>query len=271
MNRKTAPILLYHGVREGTDDAIRDPLYGVPAHVLAVQLGWLRENGFRTLALDRLLSFGDGGERACAVTVDDCLRSAYTHILPALGERGFTAVFFAIAGTIGKPGWVGWGELREMARSGMEIGSHGLTHTNLASLPVSMIRRELVDSRKRIEDGVGERVRYLSLPGGYRREGVESLAAEAGYEAVCGSRWGYVTEGSGSYFLSRFCMKAGDGIPLLGDIMKRSGPHLLWRTRRERFREFARRAMGDAAYRRLRGWLIPAGTPRELPCFPADG
>ena len=80
-----------------------------------------------------------------------------------------------------------WGGVRELARSGMTIGSHTATHPVLASLPEWIQRRELHDSRERIADEIGHKPDMLAYPVGGPEafsDATKRLTREAGYRAA---------------------------------------------------------------------------------------
>jgi peptidoglycan/xylan/chitin deacetylase (PgdA/CDA1 family) len=78
-----------------------------------------------------------------------------------------------------------------MAAAGMRISSHTHTHQPLSVLQDEAVLRELVESRQRLEDGLGESIDALALPGGSFPSGwnAERFAA-AGYRWVATSRAG---------------------------------------------------------------------------------
>ncbi|MCK5875650.1 MAG: polysaccharide deacetylase family protein [Alcanivoracaceae bacterium] len=81
-----------------------------------------------------------------------------------------------------------WDQLREMAASGMEIGSHSCSHAVLANETRSRIRNELLQSRQRIEDETGKPCRSLAYPvGGEAATNpiVIDEARKAGYQHAC--------------------------------------------------------------------------------------
>jgi peptidoglycan/xylan/chitin deacetylase (PgdA/CDA1 family) len=83
--------------------------------------------------------------------------------------------------------FMSWESVREMARGGMTIGSHTVTHSVLASLSESAQRRELRDSRDRIAEAVGLPPGMLAYPVGGPRSFTRvtrQLAREAGYRAA---------------------------------------------------------------------------------------
>lgn len=80
-----------------------------------------------------------------------------------------------------------WDEVRLMASKGFEFGSHTLTHPILTEVPASEVRRELVESRARLEDELGVSIRTLAYPNGTPADfnsQIMEMAIDAGYSAA---------------------------------------------------------------------------------------
>jgi peptidoglycan/xylan/chitin deacetylase (PgdA/CDA1 family) len=81
-----------------------------------------------------------------------------------------------------------WQALRDMADSGMEIGSHSCSHAVLANEDPARIQSELSRSRQRIEQQLGRPCISLAYPVGGRsaiNHQVLQQAAESGYQYAC--------------------------------------------------------------------------------------
>lgn len=61
-----------------------------------------------------------------------------------------------------------WEDVRDMATGGIEFGSHSCRHAILAHLPPDELRRELADSKRRIEDETGTPCTSVAYPVGRR-------------------------------------------------------------------------------------------------------
>ncbi len=118
------------------------------------------------------------------ITFDDGLISSYRFALPILKDYKYKAYFFIPTGLIGNTRHISAAMLQEMARLGMVIGSHGITHKLMTGLTNNRLERELIDSRSELEDIIGEEVTSLSLPGGGYDCRVISIANEAGYKYI---------------------------------------------------------------------------------------
>jgi peptidoglycan/xylan/chitin deacetylase (PgdA/CDA1 family) len=57
-----------------------------------------------------------------------------------------------------------WDELRRMVRAGHTVGSHTLSHPNLAHVGPAELKSELVGSRQRLERELGVPVEHFAYP-----------------------------------------------------------------------------------------------------------
>jgi peptidoglycan/xylan/chitin deacetylase (PgdA/CDA1 family) len=129
-------------------------------------------------------------QRPIHLTFDDGCRSFLTHALPILDRFNFKTTVFPVAGYMGKTSsWdvmpqfphLSKHEIREISVLGHEIGSHGLTHSNLTYLSTADLKTELSDSKKILEDITGKKVTSLSFPFGSWNKRVWEHAQETGY------------------------------------------------------------------------------------------
>jgi len=79
---------------------------------------------------------------------------------------------------------VTWDQAREMCANGVEIGSHTLTHPILTNVDDERLRRELRDSKARLEEVLGHQVDLFCYPNGDNDGRVQRQVAQAGYRAA---------------------------------------------------------------------------------------
>src|SRR5215510_10937302 len=111
--------------RAMTDDRVINILFhgvGTPQRELEPdeEHYWVSEDRFRSI-LDELAVIS--GVR---ISFDDGNASDAEIALPALLERGLRADFFVLAGRLGATGSLDDDDVRQLARHGMNIGSHGM-------------------------------------------------------------------------------------------------------------------------------------------------
>jgi peptidoglycan/xylan/chitin deacetylase (PgdA/CDA1 family) len=226
-------VLLYHAVGERAGG---DPRYAVTRTQLAGHLEQIRRGGYSVVPLARVWSGPDGDAApAVALTFDDGRASDYRHAYPLLMEHGLVGEFFVNPGTIGRPGYLSWGEAREMLRAGMHFQSHAHDHVYLTLLSGALLERQVLDSKHRIEDELGGAVEFLAAPYGDVNRRVRQAALAAGYRAVCTS-WDWPAR-AGRSTLSRIAVYArttpndlarllrGDPLPYLRRVARSAVLH----------------------------------------------
>lgn len=103
---------------------------------------------------------------------------------------------------------INWEQAREMDTAGMEIGSHTLTHPILTNVSVPELRRELVESRKRLESILKRKVDYLCYPNGNYNSAVASEVERAGYRCAVTVEQGLNDERTNPFTLRRIHTEA---------------------------------------------------------------
>lgn len=220
LGRRSVRILYYHSI---SDAPMRS---SVSPSLFAAQMELLAGRGYAVLALSdavhRLAARGTLPQQAVVVTLDDGFRDNYDHAMPVLQRLGLPATVFLTAGYIGTsrlptltrttfmPEPLDWKQVREMARHGIEFGSHTCTHPLLSQLPREMARRELGESRRVIENEIGQPVSLFCYPRGDFDHAVKALVREEGYVAACSTRPGVNDAGGDLYALRRTYVSRND-------------------------------------------------------------
>ena len=102
-----------------------------------------------------------------------------------------------------------WDDVKQLAAWGMTVGSHSLTHPNLALLPPEALREELEGSRQVIAARTGSECRHVCYPYGACSDAVAAAARNAGYiSGVTTVAPGLNSPGADPFRLKRFAMPA---------------------------------------------------------------
>ncbi|MBI4609216.1 MAG: polysaccharide deacetylase family protein [Candidatus Rokubacteria bacterium] len=236
------PILMYHQVG--------DPLRGVRACQDCVspgcftrQLRAILRAGYRVISLGQLVRWLDASpdalKRCVVLTFDDGFRGQFRNAYPVLRRYGVPATFFLIAGYIGtdtffphlglagRPDggrdgalsdWrpLSWDEAKGLARNGMEIGSHSVSHRSLGRMGRDEAAAEVRRSKEILEERLGIRVEGFAYPFGSRAyrdfdRGVQELLREAGYRVACTTVVGRNSGGADRLALRRIPVEEADG------------------------------------------------------------
>ncbi len=115
--------------------------------------------------------------RKLAITFDDGLEDLYTIAYPYLKEKGIPFTAFIATDFLDQPGYITTKQLIEMASDKtVTIGSHGVTHDCLNQLTKDEKRREIIESKKQLEDIIGKPVELFAYSHGeYDKECFEYI------------------------------------------------------------------------------------------------
>jgi len=187
-NHLSPIILMYHGISSGqtitvpNDRETGAELYDVSLDDFKAQMQWLKDKGFAPVLFD---NFNVNKQaNPVSITFDDGEMNNFQYALPVLKEHGCKAYFFIIVKRIGRKGYMGWGELKELHKSGMVIGSHGLSHEILTNLLDSQMEEELRASKQNLEINLGVPIETISIPRGFCNDKVIETAFKLGYKTV---------------------------------------------------------------------------------------
>ncbi len=91
------------------------------------------------------------------------------------------------------PEMLTWGQVRRMRAEGIVFGAHTVTHPILTRIPHEEACREILESKQRIEEELGEPVRHFAYPNGRPEDFNEALreyCREIGFETVSTCTYG---------------------------------------------------------------------------------
>lgn len=152
------------------------------------QIDWLEKKAFRFLSLDEVVDHPmrvSLWEPSVALTFDDGFRDNYENALSILVRRRRNAALFVVVDWVGRADFLNWNEIRELADSGITIGSHSLSHRWLPDISdAKELRSEVFDSKRKIEDEIGKEIGHFCYPVGGVNERVAEEVRKAGYRAA---------------------------------------------------------------------------------------
>jgi peptidoglycan/xylan/chitin deacetylase (PgdA/CDA1 family) len=197
---KPIPILMYHQIDvpppKGT------PMRGLVvsartfySHMLVL---WLC--GYRGLSMSELEPYLQGKKegKVFGITFDDGYLNNLVNALPVLNRFGYSSTCYLVANNIGKTNdWdVGKGiaqvplmnvqQIKQWVAGGQEVGSHGMTHSNLQNLSDEQQVDEIVRSKSALEallENEAE-VRHFCYPYGAYNQYSMLAVAKAGYQTA---------------------------------------------------------------------------------------
>jgi peptidoglycan/xylan/chitin deacetylase (PgdA/CDA1 family) len=219
-------ILMYHIVAE--PQSTQEARYCCTPPRFEAHMRYLQETGTRLLTLDQIADALDGRaewpDAGVAVTFDDGFADTFSNALPVLTRYRIPATMFAVSDLIG--GTNNWmsargfpqrklmsrSDLGKMSAAGFGIGSHTRTHPRLPELDAEGKRREIRDSKARLEDMIGGSVTTFAYPYGLYDEDARQAVQEAGYRLACSTRSGFNGPDIDRYTLRRIEVFGNDNL-----------------------------------------------------------
>lgn len=237
------PIFMYHQ----TGSRLRGCKFCddcVSREKFAAQIEALLNAGYRVIPLGRVMDAlehaSDEDLRKCVVlTFDDGLRGQFLNAFPLLMQRALPATFFVITGYVGTDRFLphlrldderlrgvdrvasewlplSWSELEEMARHGMEIGSHTVSHRSLGCLSADEVEREVRRSKEILTERLRAPTDLFAYPFGTAscgdfNPGIQKVLRATGYRAACTTVVGRNSLATNSLALRRIPIEEKDG------------------------------------------------------------
>ena len=184
------PVLMYHLV----DEPVKASSVYVRPDSFERQMEFLRLHRYRVVPLEKLVEDIKAGRKippkTVSITFDDGTIDNFTHAFPVLRKMGFPATIFMITANIDRPGWLSEEDLKILDDAGVTIGSHTVHHAFLPELSSEEVRRELTESKKRLEDVLGHEVRLFSYPAGGVTPAIKQAVKDAGYVGAVTTNYG---------------------------------------------------------------------------------
>ncbi len=191
-NQVSIPILCYHNF-----NPVKPGSMNLTPNKFESQIKWIEDHGFTVIPLKEAVAYLKGDRtslpaKPVVITVDDGWQSAYVYLFPIIKKYHIPVTLFIYPETIstGKNAMT-WDELKKMQESGLfDIQGHTYSHPNFKqekrhlseSAFQKLVARELVTSKKILEEKLGKQITLLAWPFGIYDSYLEQEAKNAGYE-----------------------------------------------------------------------------------------
>jgi peptidoglycan/xylan/chitin deacetylase (PgdA/CDA1 family) len=120
-----------------------------------------------------------------------------------------------------EPLMLSWAEVVEMSKSGIDFGSHGLSHRIMTGMNIEDVRTELVRSREIIREQTGQEATIFAYPNGDCNDDIKKAVKDAGYYAAAAT---YGNQNDNDkldlYGLTRVAVHEGISIGALGSFSR---------------------------------------------------
>lgn len=204
----------------------RYPSTNISEEAFERHLKYLYNNDYEVVtlsdAVDRL-SKGGKAQKIAVLTVDDGYSSFVESGLPILEKYGYKATIFVNTSQVGKPDFIDWEGLQNLAEAGIEIGNHGNKHEHFLDYNEEQTKeafsKDLLESEELFRDHLGFVPSTYAYPYGEYSQSMKEILISRGYQAAVVQHSGVISEHSDLYEFPRFPV-AGNYAEIEGFISK---------------------------------------------------
>jgi peptidoglycan/xylan/chitin deacetylase (PgdA/CDA1 family) len=219
------PVLMFHHVGDipAGADRIRRNLT-VSRHSFEAQMSYLKQAGYHPISQSQLfkaLFYGDAlPANSLMLTFDDGYADNYFVALPILKKYGFTATFYIITGLVGSSEYMNWDQVTELESSGMDVGSHTLSHKDLTTLSVADLNHELKDSAQDLSTHLGHPIYWFCYPAGKYNDDVIKTLRESGYLLAVTAKPGEKQSSDAPFEVLRYWIRSDTGLEEFKELVR---------------------------------------------------
>jgi peptidoglycan/xylan/chitin deacetylase (PgdA/CDA1 family) len=138
----------------------------------------------------------------------------YDNVYLVLRRRHLTATFFICPGFLDSARYLTWKQVEDMARHGMDIEAHTVSHPDLRVVPAAQARGEIVQSRLILQERLHRPVRVFAYPYGAYNNAILADVARAGYWAAFTTHVGWIESNTHMLTLPRVYADHSNAVPV---------------------------------------------------------
>ncbi len=179
--KSTNRCLMYHSIFN--DNRYYVDHYSVRFLEFKKQMKFLKKNA------ENLVHFDEFVESECSISItfDDGFKDNLTLVAPLMEDLELPWTIFVVSDFLSDeyPDYMSKEDLLELSKYRfVKIGAHGKTHQPLASMKFEDAERELRESKKEIENILGQQVLTMSFPHGSFSQDLLRCCKDLGYKNV---------------------------------------------------------------------------------------
>lgn len=162
-------------------------------------LDYLKTNGFTMMRFGEAIDYLSNPqlpyiENVACITIDDGFKTFNTNALPLLKKHGFNATLFINSESVGNADFMTWEELKEVHRTGVEIGNHSHSHAYFLNeseaTRMEIFRKDLQKCQEEIKKYLGFYPDVFAYPYGEFDIPMKQALKELGFKAAAAQHSG---------------------------------------------------------------------------------
>ena len=214
LRSKEICVLIYHSIGKNKWYASVNPI------AFRMQMRYLRKH-YNVVPLDDIVKYKQGEinlpDKSVAITFDDGYADNYKVAWPILKRNNLPFTIFVTTNldnldTLNNHfSRITWEQLKEMSDNGVDIGGHGVNHTDLNALFEKQLEEEVENCYQTLAKQLGKPAKNFSYPGGKYDEKVIEAVKKAGFKSACTTKEGMVKKSDNVFEIKRVWVHRGLG------------------------------------------------------------
>lgn len=207
-----AVIIMYHRFGENRYPSTNIALDQFEAHLEEIANG-----SYTVLPLPDIIAAFRRREplptRTIGISIDDAFLSVYTEAWPRLRKAGLPFTLFIATDPVdnNRSDYMTWDQIRELASSGVTIGSQTAGHPHMPDLTAAQNASEIAKANRRFRDEIGSAPTLFAYPYGEHGTAQAKVVQDAGFVAAFGQHSGVAHAEEDLFGLPRFAMNEAFG------------------------------------------------------------
>ena len=179
------PVLMYHHIQPNAQaHNLGQTSLSVDNGQFDLQMGYLVSSGYSLISaqqlVDALITHSGLPGKSIVVIADDGYSDFYTYAYPILQKYHIVANLAVITGLIGGSDYVTWGQIEEMAHSGLvNMTNHTWSHYAINHGSLDKIKYEISTAKQQLQDHTGQDISTFVYPfGAVNSLGISALQSQ---------------------------------------------------------------------------------------------
>ena len=144
-------------------------------------------------------------KRKVLITIDDGFTSFYKNAWPILKEKKIPFILFVSTREVGAFNYMTWDQIKELSKSEfVEIGNHSHSHEYLVEENSSIIKADILKSKKIFKEKLGKNSKFFSYPFGEYSLEFKKIIKDLSFKYSFGQHSGVIDETKDLFELPRF-------------------------------------------------------------------
>ncbi len=220
VSTKKASVLIYHSI------AYNKFHFTVSPENFKKQMEYLYKKNYNVVSLNKLIEYIKNKNiplKTIVLSFDDGYEDNYFNVFPILKKYNFPSTIFLATNFIKQKAlnsfntplpMLSWRQIKEMHNSGLiDFEPHTHTHPRLTKISLESAKREILESRKIIEENLNKQCKFFAYPHGEYNQEIVKFLKENNFKGAVITKEGLISDRDDLFKLRRNYISSSTNFP----------------------------------------------------------